>query len=71
LPADDPRQRQPDIALARKLLGWEPKVDLAQGLARTLAYYQALLGGESPRSASASAESVAPIRPLQVQLSGA
>jgi dTDP-glucose 4,6-dehydratase len=36
LPKDDPRQRRPDIARARKLLGWEPKVPLAEGLARTI-----------------------------------
>jgi dTDP-glucose 4,6-dehydratase len=37
LPVDDPRQRQPDIALARSLLGWEPTVALRDGLVRTLA----------------------------------
>jgi len=36
LPTDDPQVRQPDIALARRLLGWEPKVDLHEGLARTI-----------------------------------
>ena len=36
LPQDDPKQRQPDIQLAKKLLGWEPKVKLRQGLERTL-----------------------------------
>ena len=35
LPVDDPTQRQPDITLARTLLGWEPKIDLREGLART------------------------------------
>jgi UDP-glucuronate decarboxylase len=34
LPMDDPRQRQPDIALARQVLGWEPQVPLADGLER-------------------------------------
>ena len=43
LPVDDPRTRQPDIALARKLLGWEPRVTLSQGLARTVDYFRALL----------------------------
>ena len=38
LPADDPRQRQPDISLARDLLGWTPKVELGEGLARTIPY---------------------------------
>jgi UDP-glucuronate decarboxylase len=40
LPADDPRQRQPDIAAARRLLGWEPKVPLEEGLAKTIAYFE-------------------------------
>lgn len=39
LPADDPKVRQPDISLARKLLGWEPKVDRTEGLAKTLKYF--------------------------------
>jgi len=36
LPTDDPQVRQPDIALARQVLGWEPKVSLRDGLRRTL-----------------------------------
>mgnify|MGYP003332146776 FL=1 len=40
LPQDDPKQRKPDITLARKLLKWEPKVELADGLARTIAYFR-------------------------------
>ena len=36
LPADDPQVRQPDISLAREVLGWEPTVDLREGLRRTL-----------------------------------
>ena len=44
LPADDPRQRQPDIALARRELGWEPLVPLDAGLARTVADFRARLG---------------------------
>jgi len=43
LPQDDPRQRKPDITLARQTLGWEPKVALRQGLERTIAYFDALL----------------------------
>jgi len=39
LPVDDPTQRQPDITLARELLGWEPRVDLRDGLERTAAYF--------------------------------
>ena len=40
LPQDDPRQRQPDIDLARQLLGWEPAVPLADGLERTIDYFR-------------------------------
>ena len=43
LPVDDPTQRQPDIAKARELLGWEPTVDLPEGLERTAAYFRAKL----------------------------
>ncbi len=42
LPQDDPKQRCPDIARARALLGWEPTVPLEQGLERTIAYFDAL-----------------------------
>jgi UDP-glucuronate decarboxylase len=40
LPADDPKQRQPDITLARQILKWEPKVPLEEGLRRTIAYFK-------------------------------
>ncbi len=40
LPADDPKQRQPSVALAHELLGWEPKVDLHEGLERTISYFR-------------------------------
>jgi UDP-glucuronate decarboxylase len=43
LPADDPRQRQPDIAIARKELSWEPKIALKEGLTKTAAYFENLL----------------------------
>jgi UDP-glucuronate decarboxylase len=43
LPADDPRQRRPDITLAREVLGWEPKVELEEGLKKTIAYFNELL----------------------------
>jgi dTDP-glucose 4,6-dehydratase len=42
LPKDDPKQRQPDITLARKLLGWEPKVNRAEGLRITYDYFKSL-----------------------------
>jgi len=43
LPEDDPKVRQPDISRARALLGWEPKVPLAEGLERTIAYFRTKL----------------------------
>jgi dTDP-glucose 4,6-dehydratase len=43
LPVDDPTQRQPDITLARDALGWEPRIDLREGLARTAAWYRQVL----------------------------
>jgi dTDP-glucose 4,6-dehydratase len=42
LPVDDPKQRQPDITKAKKLLGWEPKVDRAEGLKKTYDYFKSL-----------------------------
>src|SRR6266481_5166661 len=44
LPVDDPKVRQPDITRARTILGWEPKVALDEGLAKTLAYFRLKLG---------------------------
>lgn len=44
LPADDPRQRKPDISLAKSVLSWEPRVPLEQGLASTIDYFRELLG---------------------------
>ena len=44
LPQDDPVQRQPDIGLAKALLGWEPEIDLRTGLGTTVTYFRALLG---------------------------
>jgi len=41
LPTDDPRQRRPDISLARKIIRWEPQVPLEEGLKRTIAYFRA------------------------------
>lgn len=42
LPVDDPKQRQPDITLAKQLLGWEPKVSRKEGLEKTYAYFKSL-----------------------------
>lgn len=49
LPADDPKQRRPDIGRAQRHLGWSPKVDLSQGLDRTIAYFRAEAEGRSCR----------------------
>jgi UDP-glucuronate decarboxylase len=45
LPADDPRQRQPDISLATEVLGWTPRVSLEVGLERTTTYFDRMLSG--------------------------
>ena len=42
LPGDDPKKRKPDITLAKELLGWEPKIPLDEGLARTIAYFRTI-----------------------------
>ncbi|MGQ7279439.1 UDP-glucuronic acid decarboxylase family protein [Brevibacillus thermoruber] len=47
LPADDPRQRCPSIEKAKQILGWEPKIDLEEGLRRTIAAYKRALAGET------------------------
>ena len=44
MPKDDPKRRKPDITLAKELLGWEPKVPLRDGLAKTIAYFRTLVG---------------------------
>ena len=43
LPADDPQRRRPDISLARERLSWQPKVELREGLEKTVAYFETLL----------------------------
>jgi UDP-glucuronate decarboxylase len=43
LPQDDPMQRNPDISLARKVLGWQPRVKLEEGLARTIEYFRKVI----------------------------
>jgi UDP-glucuronate decarboxylase len=49
LPQDDPRQRSPNIAQAQQVLGWKPHTNLKEGLKRTIAYFDALLGNEEVR----------------------
>jgi len=48
LPQDDPKQRQPNIEKARDILGWEPKVQLRDGLTKTIAYFDGMLAGKIP-----------------------
>ncbi|KQT82654.1 NAD-dependent dehydratase [Methylobacterium sp. Leaf465] len=48
LPADDPRQRRPDIAQAKALLDWEPTVSLREGLMHTIGYFDRHLGADTP-----------------------
>ncbi|MCX6230929.1 MAG: SDR family oxidoreductase [Bacteroidetes bacterium] len=43
LPADDPLQRQPDISLAKEKLNWEPKIELEEGLTKTIAYFKSII----------------------------
>jgi UDP-glucuronate decarboxylase len=47
---DDPKQRRPDISLAKKVLGWEPKVELRQDLVNTIYYFDAFLSEEGGKS---------------------
>ncbi len=49
LPSDDPRQRKPDISLAKKELGWEPKITLEEGLKPTIDFFDRLLNSETKR----------------------
>ncbi|HYK54873.1 MAG TPA: GDP-mannose 4,6-dehydratase, partial [Flavisolibacter sp.] len=46
LPADDPKQRQPDITKAKEILGWSPKVQRKEGLAKTYEYFKSLSSEE-------------------------
>lgn len=50
LPSDDPRQRKPDIGLAKAQLGWEPKTPIREGLSRTIAYFEHLLSKHRPEA---------------------
>ena len=44
LPADDPTQRKPDISLAQKVLGWNPGIELSEGLDQTIPYFKTRIG---------------------------
>ena len=48
LPQDDPKQRQPDITKAKRLLGWEPKVELDDGLRETIQYFRRVINSAAP-----------------------
>ena len=67
LPQDDPRRRKPDISLARSALGWEPRVRLEQGIARTVAYFDQLLSG----ARHARGDEAAGVRSMPIRLSAA
>ncbi len=60
LPGDDPARRRPDISLARRALSWEPRIELAAGLAQTVDYFRGLLPGELPIPPRVRTEGVAP-----------
>jgi nucleoside-diphosphate-sugar epimerase len=47
LPSDDPTRRRPDITKARRVLGWEPRVSAADGIAETIEYYRAAMPAHS------------------------
>jgi UDP-glucuronate decarboxylase len=47
LPQDDPKQRQPNIELAKAKLGWEPAVRLEEGLRKTIDYFQGKLSAQN------------------------
>jgi len=51
LPVDDPRRRRPDITVARQVLGWEPRIDLEEGLRRTVAWWR---GGDAQLTGAAA-----------------
>ena len=59
LPVDDPKQRKPDITLARELLGWSPEVSLREGLQRTI---------EHPASSLSADQAVSTGRPLHLRV---
>jgi UDP-glucuronate decarboxylase len=58
LPADDPLQRQPDIRMAREMLGWQPRIALEEGLKKTIAYFDTLLATGARRPLATPAPAV-------------
>ncbi len=51
LPQDDPKQRQPDISLAKKTLSWEPKIDIEEGLTKTIDYFKSIVRNQDQEEA--------------------
>jgi UDP-glucuronate decarboxylase len=56
-PQDDPRQRRPDISKANDLLGWTPKMQLKEGLSRTISYFETLLSDGTVKASIARDQS--------------
>jgi UDP-glucuronate decarboxylase len=54
LPSDDPRQRQPDIRVAKEVLSWRPSIELEEGLRKTIKYFQTTLFPHAERLAAVS-----------------
>jgi UDP-glucuronate decarboxylase len=69
LPADDPTRRKPDISRAKEELGWQPTVSLAEGLEKTIAYFEWKLSGGTPdpRGRAAADASPYPHAPLSIE----
>ena len=66
LPQDDPVRRRPDISLAKKMLGWEPKVSLAEGLEKTISYFKSL-----PESLCMDSDAPVSVRSYRITVVGA
>jgi UDP-glucuronate decarboxylase len=62
LPSDDPKQRRPDITRARSILGWEPRVPLAEGLAKTIRYFADLAKQEEQQKQAEPELAASPCR---------
>ena len=61
LPADDPKQRCPDISKAKALLGWEPKIDLITGLTKSLEYFRSVVERPAPSRTASKPNSPKPV----------
>lgn len=63
LPSDDPTRRRPDISKARRVLGWEPRIATAEGVARTIEYFRALAPGRSSNGRSTAGHAAVAVQP--------